>query len=125
MKDFIKKHIVLFIGILLIIVFPDVMIGLGYYMIIAYSFRIGIWFLILNCITFILCRNRYKKQSDASEDWAIILSLAGGGIGSKLSTTIFKNKPSSDDIGLIYHYCFELNLFVFAVCPIFMIISSY
>ena len=125
MKDFIKKHIILLVGILLLIVLPEVFISLGYWVCWAYySLGGGVVLLIINGVTFVLCLNHYKKQSQASEDWAIILSLAGGGIGSKLSTTIFKNKPSSDDIGLIYHYCFELNLFVFAVCPIFMLMSD-
>ncbi|MBQ8177539.1 MAG: hypothetical protein IJ035_10960 [Oscillospiraceae bacterium] len=126
MKKFIRKHIILLVGILLLIVLPKVVISLGYWVCWAYySLGGGIVLLIINGVTFVLCLNHYKKQSQACEDWAIILSLAGGGIGSKLSSTLFGNKPSKEDVGLIYHYFCELDLFLFVVCPIFMLMSNW
>lgn len=125
MKEFFVKHIIFIVGIVLLIALPKVFATLGLQLLVlCLFFGVGIAFLIINVITFILCLKNFDSKTNTCEVFAILLSILGGGIGSKLSTTLFGNTPSSDDVEVIYHYCCELDLFIFVVCPIFALIAD-
>ena len=125
MKEFIKKHIIFIIGTVLLIALPKVFAALGLWLLVMLSFFcLGIALLIINVITFILVLKNFDSKTNTCETFAILLSILGGGIGSKLSSTLFCNTPSSDDVELIYHYCCERDLFLLVVCPIFALVTD-
>lgn len=124
MKEFVVKHIIFFIGIVLFVIFPHTFAALGMGIMAMFLLGFGVAVIIINGITFFLCAKSFDSKTNTCETFAILLSIIGGGIGSKLSSTLFGNTPSSDDVELIYHYCCELDLFIFIVCPIFALITS-
>ena len=124
MKEFFVKHIIFIVGIVLFIIFPETFAAVGMWMVLMHFLGLGIALLIINGITFVLCQKNFDSKTNTCEVFAILLSILGGGIGSKLSSTLFGNTPSSDDVEVIYHYCCELDLFIFIVCPIFALIAS-
>lgn len=124
MKDFVVRHIIFIVGIVLLIALPKVFAALGMGIMAMFLLGFGVAVIIINVITFILCLKNFDSKTNTYEVFAILLSILGGGIGSKLSTTLFGNTPSSDDVEVIYHYCCELDLFIFIVCPIFALIAG-
>lgn len=124
MKEFIVKHIIFIVGIVLFVIFPHTFAALGMGIMAMFLLGFGVAVIIINGITFFLCSKNFDSKTNTCEVFAILLSILGGGIGSKLSSTLFGNTPSSDDVELIYHYCCELDLFIFIVCPIFALIAG-
>lgn len=128
MKDklikFFLRHMILFIGAALIIVLTKQMAALGFIMFLLYAGGAWLPFLIINIVTFILCKAGSDKENDKLRIVSLILSFFGGVMGICLAKWFGFYTDIPEREKNLLRYSAELNIFVLVVLPLCFIVTE-
>ena len=124
MKKFISRHIILLIGAALLLIFPEHMASYGFLIVILYA--VGAWVpvLIINAAAFAVYKAGTEKCSKKLLNTSLLLSFMGGALGIYIARWFgyYSDDPQREKT--ILTYALELNIFVLAVLPLFVIITD-